>query len=476
MRPWRWWCAGALAVMVLYCFVPLQTLASQVIYDSFATACVVVLLLGTRQVRPVAAVLWYLLAAGQLVWTAGDILFSWYQYTGLDPFPSPADGLYLSGYPLLAAGLLMLVRSRTRYHDRAGLLDACIIATGVTLLAWVYVLQPLAANAGAPLLERAFSVAYPAGDLLLLVLAIRLFTTGGGRTPSYWLLCTGLVTVLLADAVFTGIITMEGTLFNLGADLLWMTSYLAFSLAALHPSMARLSDGRLDGAPRLTRRRLAVLAVASLLAPGVLFQQGLTRPRDIDWAPIGIGAVILFVLVVLRMNMLVTRVQQQARQLDAMANHDVLTGVANRRAWDTGLLQALHDGRRTGKPVAVALLDLDNFKEFNDRNGHQAGDRLLTEAAHRWSARMRSSDLLARYGGEEFAAVLPGTTLVEATAIVDRMRAHTPQGQSFSAGVAVWDGVETPEDLLGRADAALYDAKRAGRNRVIAAVPEPSVT
>jgi diguanylate cyclase len=127
--------------------------------------------------------------------------------------------------------------------------------------------------------------------------------------------------------------------------------------------------------------------------------------------------------------------------------------------------------RRTGLPLSVAMLDLDHFKRFNDQHGHQAGDRLLTQAAALWRAQLRDQDYLARYGGEEFCAMVTGRTAPEAIDVIERLLAATPDGQTFSAGLADWDGVESPESLLARADEALYHAKRSGRNRVTLAQP-----
>jgi diguanylate cyclase (GGDEF)-like protein len=115
------------------------------------------------------------------------------------------------------------------------------------------------------------------------------------------------------------------------------------------------------------------------------------------------------------------------------------------------------------------MLDLDHFKRFNDERGHQAGDRLLKQAASAWAGRLRVIDVLARYGGEEFALALPGCGLEDALALVEGLRSATPGGQTCSAGVATWDGQEGPEELLGRADRALYSAKRAGRDRTVGA-------
>jgi diguanylate cyclase (GGDEF)-like protein/PAS domain S-box-containing protein len=156
-------------------------------------------------------------------------------------------------------------------------------------------------------------------------------------------------------------------------------------------------------------------------------------------------------------------------RLERMAHTDDLTGLINRRAWDLELEREVGRARRNDDPLAVAMLDLDRFKAYNDRHGHQAGDRVLREAASAWRAVLRDTDLLARYGGEEFAVALPGCDLERAGHLVNRLREVTPAGPSCSAGLAAWDGVESADELLGRADDALYEAKQTGRDRVVIA-------
>jgi diguanylate cyclase (GGDEF)-like protein len=456
------------SIVAAYLAVPTESWLSTAMYDGFAVFCMGVLITGAVRNRSRSAVVWYFIAAGQSLSVLGDLMFDYYEAIGVDPYPSVADGLYLSGYPVMGVGLVLLVRSRTRDGDRSGLIDASVVATGVTLLAWVYVIEPLARDADLTFAERAFSVAYPGCDVLLLVIMIRLFTARGVRTACYWLLAASLSAVLFGDIIFTALVNTEGSYLNHAADMLWMAAYLTVSLAATHPEVVRLADQQPNTPLRLTRARLVVLGVTTLLAPAVLVQQGLTRPDRIDWVAVSIGAVVLFLLVVLRMNGLMERVQEQARQLSAMAHLDGLTGIANRRAWDAGIAEAMQTSRRSGAPLTVALLDLDHFKRFNDEHGHPAGDRLLREAVTVWQSHLRSGDLLARYGGEEFAVLLPGAGLDEAATVVDRMRAATPYRQSFSAGVVRWDDAETADALTARADAALYTAKRNGRDRVVA--------
>jgi diguanylate cyclase (GGDEF)-like protein len=156
-------------------------------------------------------------------------------------------------------------------------------------------------------------------------------------------------------------------------------------------------------------------------------------------------------------------------RLEAVARTDDLTGLANRRAWDEHLPRELARAGREERPVCVAMLDLDRFKEYNDERGHQAGDRLLKEVAATWREMLRPSDVLARYGGEEFSLLLPNCPLEQGLEVVERLRRYTIAEQTCSAGVAAWDGVEAPESLVSRADSALYEAKKAGRDQAIAA-------
>jgi diguanylate cyclase (GGDEF)-like protein len=161
--------------------------------------------------------------------------------------------------------------------------------------------------------------------------------------------------------------------------------------------------------------------------------------------------------------------ERLAATLAEVARTDELTGLGNRRAWDESILREVKRADRDEAPLCVAIMDLDHFKEYNDLHGHLAGDRLLKELASSWNRELRASDVLTRYGGEEFALALPGCELDDATSLIERLREATPAGETCSAGVVRWDGDETPEDLIGRADAALYDAKETGRDRTIAA-------
>lgn len=154
--------------------------------------------------------------------------------------------------------------------------------------------------------------------------------------------------------------------------------------------------------------------------------------------------------------------------LEQAARTDDLTGLHNRRAWSSELGRELSRAAREGDPLSVAVLDLDSFKLINDEHGHQAGDRFLKQLAGIWSDQLRSTDILARHGGDEFALAMPNTDPEHAEAMLERLREVIPDGQTCSAGICAWNGAEGPEALLSRADAALYAAKEAGRNRIVA--------
>lgn len=190
---------------------------------------------------------------------------------------------------------------------------------------------------------------------------------------------------------------------------------------------------------------------------------------------IGLGAYMIDTLV-RRVRNMAHRAETIAREreellglLEVVARTDELTGLPNRRAWEEALTRELARAERNGTPLCVGFVDLDCFKKFNDERGHQAGDRLLKEIAAAWREELRTTDVVARYGGEEFAVALPGCDLEDARILVERMRSVVPDGETCSAGIALWDRIEPGEKLLGRADKALYAAKATGRDRAVIA-------
>lgn len=154
-------------------------------------------------------------------------------------------------------------------------------------------------------------------------------------------------------------------------------------------------------------------------------------------------------------------------RLRSLASTDPLTGLPNRRGWEEALERELARVRRKRTPLCVAVLDLDQFKAYNDEHGHLAGDRLLKEVAATWLGLLRDTDVLARYAGDEFGIVLPDCYPNKAHEIVGRLCAATAGGSTCSAGVAAAGPDVDITALIDTADRALYRAKDAGGNRAV---------
>jgi diguanylate cyclase (GGDEF)-like protein len=173
------------------------------------------------------------------------------------------------------------------------------------------------------------------------------------------------------------------------------------------------------------------------------------------------------------------RIVTLQEQLRVMATRDALTNVWNRAALLGILAREMARAAREGRPLAVVLADVDRFKSVNDTHGHEAGDAVLREVARRMRAALRPYDALGRYGGEEFLAVLPGCGPAEALNLAGRLRGCVAAGPidagpaelrvTISLGVAGWDGAADASALLRAADAAMYHAKRGGRDRAVLA-------
>ena len=179
------------------------------------------------------------------------------------------------------------------------------------------------------------------------------------------------------------------------------------------------------------------------------------------WAARPSGFLVQWLAVVVATLALADIQARLAMHLRTAATTDPLTGVANRRAWEAEAARALAHAARTGEPLTIAILDLDDFKEVNDRLGHSAGDDLLRELARGWSRRLRTADLLGRYGGDEFVLCLPDTDRSGAEEILERLAAS--HEFAWSGGLATAEAGDTLATVLARADADLYRQKRSGR-------------
>jgi diguanylate cyclase (GGDEF)-like protein len=245
-------------------------------------------------------------------------------------------------------------------------------------------------------------------------------------------------------------------------------------------------------------RALRAVAITMLLAVVALAVRAihcLMRPTDytdLMQASLGQGLTFLVAFMCLLgagFGFVLALFERLANQLEKLATTDGLTGCANRTSTDAMLAQELAHGRRLNTPVAFVLMDLDHFKQVNDQHGHRTGDAVLKLFTTTVKQGLRESDLLGRTGGEEFGIILPGTDELGAHRLVDKIRRAVARMQAVdskgaplritvSAGVAVALPHEPlpPERLYGRADRALYVAKRAGRNRVELYKPDGTST
>jgi diguanylate cyclase (GGDEF)-like protein len=256
--------------------------------------------------------------------------------------------------------------------------------------------------------------------------------------PAIWLLGPRLRCWAIHTAVaFAGVLT----------GLLAWRSVTAIGVVGLGPMMIALG---LYAAHFLSLRaaRLHAAGVTIVASAGALAAE----PA---------GFLLPWVIIVIA-TLTLTEVQGRlARRLRTAADTDPLTGVANRRAWEAQASRHLAHALRTGEPLSFVILDLDGFKEVNDRDGHRAGDDLLRELTASWSRHLRQADLLGRYGGDEFVLCLPATDQQGVSELLGRLAAA--HEFSWSAGVAAARPEDSLASVLTRADDRLYRRKRGSR-------------
>ena len=398
---------------------------------------------------------WLCLGAAAAWWTAGTLVGD-VLWPGAGP--SPADAVSLMFYPLACTGLVLLLRRNVVGLQRSVLADGLIGGLGVAALGGGLVLEPILASAGADPMAVVAGLAYPLGDLMLVVLVVGAFALIGQRPGRAWALAgAALVLLSLADVVsFSRIaagVSTDGPI----VTALWPLALLGLAVAAwqVPPGRAPRPEGwavfLIPGAAAIAALGLLVYDHLGTLSTGAMALAAGT----IVAAGVRTGFTLHEVLGL-----------HDSRRL---ALTDELTGLGNRRRLYAAL-ERLGDG-----PATLLLVDLDRFKELNDTLGHQAGDRLLEQIGERlqrlaeraWDERVT----LARLGGDEFAVLLPdggdaGRGLIEAALVREALqqplvlRGITVRVEA-SVGIAVFpqDGA-TADTLLARADVAMYEAKR----------------
>jgi diguanylate cyclase (GGDEF)-like protein/PAS domain S-box-containing protein len=309
---WQVYLAVCAAVCALYVFVePFK--GSGPVMNLLGLSPVIAIIVGVRRHSPASPGPWRLFAVGMTLFWLGDLYtYSYPRLFGADvPFPSLGDASYVLVYPALMAGLAMLIRRRNPESDRAGVIDSLIMTLGLALLSWVALIAPYLHDDSMSLVAKLTSIAYPLGDILLLAAAIRLAVDSGKRRPAFYLLFSSIVALLVTDFAY-GLVTLQGDFhFQVLLDVGWISFYVLWGAAALHPSMRELEQPAPDRVPRLTPVRLLLLTLASLIAPAVEATQEL-RQGNLDLLVIIAASVVLFGLVVLRMAGLV---RQQERSV-----------------------------------------------------------------------------------------------------------------------------------------------------------------
>jgi PAS domain S-box-containing protein len=320
---WRWYLLAGGVGAAAYLWAPGVAKLGYT-YNVLGLSSVVAIIVGVRWHRPESKLAWYLLALGQALFVAGDVLAYNYEriFGAEQPFPSIADALYLAVYPSLILGLLTLIRRRTAGADRPGLLDATIITLGAGLVSWVFLMAPYAHSPDLSLSGKLTAIAYPLMDVALLAVLVRMAVGTGLRVLSFGMLLMGAAALLVTDAIY-GWINLHHV-YQAGGplDLGWLAFYFLWGAAALHPSMRALELPAARAEYHSDSRwRLVILAGAALLGPVVEVIQ-LSTGSDLEAGVVSTCTAAMFVLVLLRLDTAVVdvgryrRAERQARDAE----------------------------------------------------------------------------------------------------------------------------------------------------------------
>jgi diguanylate cyclase len=455
--------AAAAAAVVVHELLPAA--ARPISYGLISAAPIVPLAVLVRRVPRSARLPWVLLLVAMSVLAAGSRLAA--VDTGTPR--TLTDVIITVGHGLLLAAALTLVIRRGR-NDVGGLIDAAVALMGLGSVLWSSLLQPRLAGhaqvgAQAALLVTIFVLSGVLGALGRLWLAAR-------RMISLLLLVFSLLLALVGNtalAMSTGSLTGHRPPW---VETFFLAAYLCVGAAALHPSVDELTGPGPAPVDRLSAGRLVFLGAAMVVCPVIGGGRQLFG-LPTDGLLIAVGALAVAPLVMLRIHRLAAQRAAAERALLHQASHDALTGLPNRAELHRRLAAAL-DRQRRGGPDTVVLLfcDLNGFKLVNDRLGHAVGDRLLAAVAARLRSGLRSGDTVARYGGDEFILLCRNGS----AAAVERLREHVTRALAerfefdgepirigASVGAVVADGTADADELIRRADEAMYEAKQRSR-------------
>ncbi len=241
-QAWRLYLLLGLVGVLGYSFLPSDT-SHNLYYSAMGIAAVAFMATGVRLNRPTFPLPWYLVIGGQALLVVGDSIWNYYELVlhVESPFPSVADVAYLGGYAVLICGVALLVRARTADADSGDALDATIITVGITVVVWIYIMEPYAQDTSLSLTERLVSISYPLMDVLLIALAVRLLLSRGPRQTAFLFVSASLVLTLVSDVIYAVLVLNDSYELGHPIDSGWLVSYVLWGVAALHPSMLGLS-------------------------------------------------------------------------------------------------------------------------------------------------------------------------------------------------------------------------------------------
>jgi diguanylate cyclase len=445
-------------------------------FASFAAVCAAVAARSTHGRQRGA---WIAFAIGFGAWALGAAVWMYYVW-GLEqnPFPSPADAGFLV-YPIAACvGLALFPEGYSGQSRTRLVLEGFIAAAALFEVSWVLVLRTVYEAGGASRFAVGLSMAYPVADVVLISVALLVFARARtGQRTVLTLLASGIVLMALSDSAFS-YLSAHGEYKNGSVvDVGWVVAFLLFGIAALVGRGARSSDVAAAWVP--SARSQALLFVPLFVAAVVCTIDFLPTP---GLGPLLVASILLVFAVVARQSMVVG---ENRRLLDIVAEQalrDTLTGLANRSLFNDRLEHAMQLHERDGQSVTVLSLDLDDFKLVNDSMGHHAGDTLLILVAERLVDCVRPGDTVARLGGDEFAVLMEGTaeysSLVAHRVVQAFDETFVIDGHDVlvrpSSGLAVVSDNDpgiSADELLKRADVAMYTAKRSRSAGVQAFTP-----
>ena len=466
--------AGSVSV-----FAP-GTTAAHIAYLIGFAFVVVCAWLGLRAIIGPSRGAYRLIAAALTVWLTGDVLYDVLtRLVGEFGDVSPSDVLWLSGYPLLVAGMVKLTRLRAPGRQRDGILDAAAMTTVVAWLFWQFLILP-AAEEQTLSLPMFVGAAYPFGDVMFFaVTAILVFAPGSTRGPARYLVSAltltliGDISISLLPILFPEL-SRSGQADRFDGLLLLANSLLAAAL--VHKDAAKVAEpDHITAQQRLHPARVVFLGIALVVLPTVTGVHSFGTLVSRVSLLLSIAMLTTFILV---RFVFVVREQERIRAaLAHQAEHDQLTGLANRAALRARLELALF--RANGFGPVVFYMDLNGFKQINDKYGHAAGDLILVEFARRLTTTIRPADTAARLGGDEFVVLATGVEdEATARALADRLRALAEEpvrwnGETLdfgvSVGLAAWGPLDRPnaDALLAVADASMYAEKVARKQALL---------